>query len=128
MAHVEKRGPNRWRARYRGPDGRERSRTFERKVDADRWLAGVQVSKSRNEWIDPLLGRVTFADWVERWEATVVDLRVSTLERSGITWSPRWDSNPRPPLYKSGPAGNPSPLNPGNFVSDLRKHPIRATR
>lgn len=35
MAHVEKRGAGRWRARYRDPDGRERSRTFARRVDAD---------------------------------------------------------------------------------------------
>lgn len=40
MAHVEKRGPGRWRARYRGPDDRERSKTFERRVDAERWLVG----------------------------------------------------------------------------------------
>jgi hypothetical protein len=33
-------------ARYRGPDGRERSKTFDRRVDADRWLAGVS-SRSR---------------------------------------------------------------------------------
>ncbi len=30
MAHIDKRGPGRWRARYRGPDGRERSKTFNR--------------------------------------------------------------------------------------------------
>jgi hypothetical protein len=26
-----------WIARYRGPDGSERSRSFERRVDAERW-------------------------------------------------------------------------------------------
>ena len=39
MAHIEKRGAGRWRARYRAPDGRERSQTFDRKVDAQQWLA-----------------------------------------------------------------------------------------
>ena len=29
MAHVEKRGPRKYLAVYRGPDGRERSQTFE---------------------------------------------------------------------------------------------------
>jgi hypothetical protein len=43
---VEKRTTGRWRARYRGPDGRERSKTFDRRVDADRWLAGCP-SRSR---------------------------------------------------------------------------------
>jgi hypothetical protein len=31
---IEKRG-NSWRARYRGPDGRERAKSFRRKVDAE---------------------------------------------------------------------------------------------
>lgn len=48
--------------RYRGPDGRERSQTFDRRVDAERWLAGVTVSTAKGEWIDPALGRVTFAE------------------------------------------------------------------
>ena len=60
MPHVEKRGPGRWRARYRGPDGRERSRTFERKADAERFLAEMQVAKNRGAWVDPRAGRIPF--------------------------------------------------------------------
>ena len=79
MAHVEKRGPGRWRARYRGPDGRERSQTFDRKVDADRWLAQVETDKARGQWVDPAHGRITFATWFEEWMATATDLRPNTL-------------------------------------------------
>jgi hypothetical protein len=53
----------RWRARYRGPDGRERSKTFDRRVDADRWLAGVSFAIARGEWTDPARARVTLGDW-----------------------------------------------------------------
>lgn len=81
MAHVQKRGPSRWRARYRGPDGRERSKTFERRSDAERWIANMEVTKARGEWIDPALGRCTFSTWAEEWTATVVDLRPSTRDR-----------------------------------------------
>lgn len=81
MAHVEKRGPGRWRARYRAPDGNERSRTFSRRVDAERWLAEMEVAKGRGDWIDPRLGRTTFAEWTEEWQRTIVDLRDSTLSR-----------------------------------------------
>ena len=81
MAHVQKRGPSRWRARYRGPDGRERSKTFERRSDAERWIASMEVAKVRGEWVDPALGRCTFASWVEEWAPTVVDLRPSTRDR-----------------------------------------------
>lgn len=47
MAHIERRGPGRWRARYRGPDGKERSRTFDRKADAERFLVTVESDKLR---------------------------------------------------------------------------------
>lgn len=78
MAHIQRRGRRRWRARYRGPDGRERSKTFERRIDAERWLTSEESSKLTGTWIDPALGRMTFAEWVERWEATTVDLRPTT--------------------------------------------------
>ena len=81
MAYVQKRGPSRWRARYRGPDGRERSKTFERRSDAERWVASMQMSKARGEWVDPALGRCTFGRWVDEWAATIVDLRPSTRDR-----------------------------------------------
>jgi integrase len=78
MAHIERRGQSRWRARYRGPDGRERSRTFSRKVDAERFLASVEADKARGQWIDPALGKVKFRDWADRWMATTVHLKPKT--------------------------------------------------
>ncbi len=70
MAHVEKRGP--------GPDGRERSQTFDRKVDAERWLAQVETDKARGQWVDPAAGRITFEAWFAEWMATTTDLRPNT--------------------------------------------------
>ncbi len=78
MAHVQKRGPRRWRARYRGPDGRERSRTFTRKIDAERFLATVEVDKAHGRWIDPALGKTSFEEWADRWMATTVHLKPKT--------------------------------------------------
>jgi len=80
MAHIEKRGPGRWRARYRGPDGRERSQTFDRKVDAERWLAQVETDKARGQWVDPAGGRITFGSWFAEWMATTTDLRSNTRQ------------------------------------------------
>ena len=70
MAHVEKRGPGRWRARYRDPNNRERSRTFARRIDAERWLTSVEHSKLSGAYIDPALARVTFGQWAEEWLTT----------------------------------------------------------
>jgi hypothetical protein len=78
MAHIEKRGPGRWRARYRGPDGREHSQTFDRRVDADNWLAGQVSKKARGDWVDPALGRTTFGQWWDEWYPTTVSLRPTT--------------------------------------------------
>lgn len=69
MAHVEKRGPGRWRARYRGPDGQERSRTFGRKSDAEHFLTSIEHSKLQGAYLDPSGARVTFASWATQWLA-----------------------------------------------------------
>lgn len=67
MAHVEKRGAGQWRARYRDPDGRERSRTFARRIDAERWLTSVEHAKLSGGYVDPANGRVRFDEWATEW-------------------------------------------------------------
>ena len=74
MAHVQKRG-SRWRARYRGPDGRERSRTFARKRNAESWLIDQEeggfsqgakdncISFPKKDEAFDALKQVQFADW-----------------------------------------------------------------
>jgi hypothetical protein len=69
-------GGDRWRARYLDPAGRERSRTFGRKLDAERFLAGVESDKSRGLYVDPAAGRVTVAEYPATWQA--VQLRRAT--------------------------------------------------
>jgi integrase len=61
--------PNPWRARYRGPDGRERSKSFKRKVDADRWLRDEEGKADRGLWVDPDAGKVALADYAGSWLA-----------------------------------------------------------
>lgn len=67
MSHIQRRGDKRYRARYRGPDNRERSRTFARKIDAERFLTAVEHSKSVGSYIDPALGRVSLSFWTDYW-------------------------------------------------------------
>jgi len=71
-------GRPRWRARYRDPSGRERSRSFARKVDAERFLVSIEDAKLRGAYVDPAAGRVPFAAWAERWFNTTATLRPST--------------------------------------------------
>ncbi len=81
MSSIAKRPDGRWRARYRGPDRRERSKHFTRKVDAERWLASVEVAKSRGEWIDPTLSRVTVGSWCRTWLDAQGQLKPTTRVR-----------------------------------------------
>jgi integrase len=80
VGHVQRRGKNRWRARYLGPDGHERNRTFERRVDAERFLVATEADKLRGGWVDPPLGKTTFAEWAGQWSSTVVHLKPKTRE------------------------------------------------
>lgn len=67
MAHIERRGTGRWRARYRAPDHTERSRTFATKRDAQQFLDSIEVSKAKGLWVDASLGRQRFAAYAESW-------------------------------------------------------------
>ena len=83
MAHVEDRRKNGrgWRVRYRDPSGKERSRSFKRKTDADNFAATVETDKLRGTWIDPVRGKMTVAEWSAGWLRTKAELRPTSLVR-----------------------------------------------
>jgi hypothetical protein len=66
MGHITKRN-GRYQATYRGPDKRERTKTFDRRVDADRWLTSVEHAKLTSTYVDPAAGKVTFRRYAEDW-------------------------------------------------------------
>lgn len=71
MASVRKRPdrPSPWEAVYRDPSGRQRTRSFVRKVDAQRFLATVEADKIRGCYIDPNAGKMRVRDFAEQWLA-----------------------------------------------------------
>jgi len=97
MASIEKRsrvGHFVWRAHYRTPAGEQRSKTFDRRRDAERLLATVESDKSAGSFADPARGRVTISDWSTHWLQSQTHLKPSTQERyAGILREhvvPRW--------------------------------------
>jgi integrase len=78
MGHLRRTTSGNWQARYRDPTGRERARNFPRKIDAERFLALIEVEKVRGEWVDPEAGKVIVAEFSERWYATTVALKPKT--------------------------------------------------
>ncbi|MFD9593045.1 tyrosine recombinase XerC [Kitasatospora sp. NPDC059973] len=62
----------RYRARYVGPDGTEKSKSFpdRQKRLADEWLARIEADMSRGQYTDPKAARVTFRQYAEKWLAS----------------------------------------------------------
>ncbi|MGA2806156.1 MAG: hypothetical protein ABSF89_17515 [Acidimicrobiales bacterium] len=61
-----------WRARWRTPDGKSRSKTFAWKIDAEKHLTGTDHAKLTGAYVDPRAGRITFRSYGEQWRAVQV--------------------------------------------------------
>lgn len=139
---IQKRG-NSWRARYRGPDHKERSKSFRRKIDAERWLAQQRTLIASGDWTDPAQARVTFGSYADSWLNARADLKPKTrfqyrflLDRHVLpTWGSvaigkvtfegvsRWAAS----LHASGVG--PSALRQSVFVlSAVLDHAVKARR
>ncbi|MGH8903089.1 MAG: tyrosine-type recombinase/integrase [Egibacteraceae bacterium] len=82
MASSSKQPNGRWKVRYWTPDGRaQRSKTFDRKVDAERFAASTETDKAYGTRIDPRCSKETIGSWCQRWRETKVNFRRSTLSR-----------------------------------------------
>lgn len=59
----------RYRARYVGPDGTEKSSSFpdRQKRQAEEWLAGIEADMSRGRYSDPRAARITFKQYADKW-------------------------------------------------------------
>jgi hypothetical protein len=57
--------------------------TFAARPEATRFLAQVETDLARGEWTDPRAGRMSFAEWAARWQATTTDLRPNTRALHG---------------------------------------------
>lgn len=83
MASIERWKGSRWRARYRAPDGASRSKVFDRKIDAERFLVEVEHRRHSGLYVDPGAGRRTFGSWWAEWaETAALELRPSTVARN----------------------------------------------
>ena len=57
--------------------------TFTGKADGTRWLSTVEASIIRNEWIDPVAGKVPVSAYASEWIAKRADLRPTTKGKYG---------------------------------------------
>jgi len=92
---YETQNGRRYRVRYRTPDRRQTAkRGFRTKREAEQFLATVEVSKMRGEWVDPTRSRSSVASTAQEWFSAQVRVKPTTL--SGYRHSldkhvlPRW--------------------------------------
>lgn len=78
---VQRRPDGRWRARFRGPDRKERARHFDKKSEAAAWLAEQASAVNKGNWIDPSGGRQPFAELCDLWLRAHPNKRPTTLAR-----------------------------------------------
>src|SRR5688500_10961707 len=81
--------------RYRKPDHRQTTkRGFTTKKAAEGYAATVEVSKLRNEYIDPTRSRVTVGELAPQWLRRQSHLKPSSLRPLEIAWrahvEPTW--------------------------------------
>lgn len=62
-----RRESTRYDVKYREPDGRQRKKTFRRRVDADAFAVTVEADKLRGTYLDIDAGKESFAVYADRW-------------------------------------------------------------
>ncbi len=73
--------PNRsksWRARYLAPNGKQPSRSFATRRDAEQWLRAEITKIDGGDWRDPAGGRQRYADHAQEWLDGLVGLKEKT--------------------------------------------------
>lgn len=82
MASIDKRPHGRYRARWREfPGGPQKTRHFDRRLEAQRFLDTVRGDLARGVYIDPAGGRTLFREYAEQWRAAQVH-RPSTAQQA----------------------------------------------
>jgi len=101
MASIEKRvrnGKIRWYVRYRTPEGEQRTKTFDRQVDAKNYVTETEGSLLVGDFVDPRLAKVTLDEWADKWFANKKGLAPTTLSRYDDILrkhiKPRWGKVP----------------------------------
>lgn len=88
----------RWLARWRDPEGRQRKKSFARRIDAQRWLDQLQADQHRGDYVAPAASKVTVAQAAAVWSLSLSHLKPSTRQRyQGVVHThvvPTWGGRP----------------------------------
>ncbi|KAA0117287.1 site-specific integrase [Mycolicibacterium sp. P9-22] len=90
---------SRWRARYVDDEGREGSRSFARKADAQKWLdTEITTKLATGTYVEPAAGRVTVSAVYEAWFVAQSHISAKTAATRRSSWNrhvePQWGKHP----------------------------------
>jgi integrase len=85
-AYPERRGSRgkRWLAVWIDPAGRERSRAFAKKAEAEQYGSQMEIDVARGAYIDPQKARITVAEWCVTWIDGYGVHRASTVRQAQV--------------------------------------------
>ena len=84
MASIKQRPDGVWRARYRGPDGREYSKHAKLKRDAQTWLDEATAAMKAGTWVDPSTSKMTVGEWLDKWSAGYAVNKPGTVKSAAV--------------------------------------------
>lgn len=84
MGNLARRPDGKWRARYRDGTGRERTKQFARKIDAQRWLTETSHSLAEGKYVDPQAGRITLSVYAREWLSRQVHRPTTAEQMEGV--------------------------------------------
>lgn len=91
-------GKKRYEVRWRDPERRSREKVLDTKREADLFLASVQISVAKGEYIDAKASKVLLFDLGAAWLAGQTHLKPSSLKPIEIAWrlhvAPTWGRTP----------------------------------
>ncbi|MDJ1641118.1 tyrosine-type recombinase/integrase [Streptomyces pakalii] len=107
----------RYRARYVGPDGTEKSKSFpdRQKRKAEAWLIKTAADMDSGQYVDPKLAQTTFREYAERW------LKAQTSDptsRESVTSQIRLHAMP---YLGSRPLGSFKPEHIRDWLAELER-------
>jgi integrase len=97
MGFVDKTPGGKYKAFWRDPSGRQRSKTFALKKEATAFLAEVETARSRGSYVSPHAGRTALGDhaaqWMASWNTEITTAaRDRSIMRNHVL--PRWGTTP----------------------------------
>lgn len=122
----------RYRVRYRKPDRSQTDkRGFKTKRDAELFLASVEVSKARGEFIDATAAKMTVGTLGATWMASLTHLKPSTMRVVEMAWrvhvEPVWGKREIGGVLHSDVQTWVSRMTAGDVAESATRKPLAAT-